>query len=41
MSDGEGQAQARILVDGTTSVLAAHSANGGKACKDKGGQEER
>lgn len=30
MSDGEGQAKPRVLIDGTTSVLTAHSTDGGK-----------
>lgn len=33
VSDGESQAQSRVLVDGATSVFAAHSANGCKTCR--------
>ena len=36
VSDGESQAQPRILIDGTTPVLAAHSTDGGETCIDKG-----
>lgn len=35
VSDGESQAQPRILIDGTTPVLAAHSTDGGETCIDK------
>lgn len=41
MSDGKGQTQACVLIDGTTSVLAAHSTNGGKTCKRKAVSKER
>lgn len=42
VSDGESQAQSCILIDGTAPVLAAHSADGGKTCIDKGrGREMR
>lgn len=33
VSDGESQAQSRILVDGATSVFAAHSTDGCKTCR--------
>lgn len=33
MSDGESQAQSRVLIDCATSVFAAHSANGCKTCR--------
>lgn len=39
VSDGESQAQSCILIDGTTPVLAAHSTDGGKTCREKGGQK--
>lgn len=35
MSNGESQTQSCILIDGTTSVLAAHSTDGGKTCRQR------
>lgn len=35
MSNGKSKTQACVLIDGTTSVLAAHSTNGGKTCNSK------
>lgn len=43
MSDGEGQAKPRVLIDGAASVLTAHPTDGGKPygesifkCQSKG-----
>lgn len=35
MSNGKSKTQACVLIDGTTSVLAAHSTNGGETCNSK------